>query len=111
MNTEKLMNPFTHNQNNAIQAGSKINNPGRIEFNSIQCLRFIAAVMVVFLHSTFYAQERLDPTVSKYAPGAHGVSLFFVISGFVMILSSQNLINDKNGWRKFTERMPSMKRR
>jgi peptidoglycan/LPS O-acetylase OafA/YrhL len=28
-------------------------------FDGIQALRFLAAIMVVFTHSTFYASERL----------------------------------------------------
>ncbi|MEO6357453.1 MAG: acyltransferase [Ferruginibacter sp.] len=101
MNTEKRTILLTHNSENTIHTGGTKKAGSRLEFNSIQCLRFVAALMVVLLHATFYAEERLDSTVSKYEPGAHGVPLFFVISGFVMILSSQNLIDDKNGWKKF----------
>lgn len=78
---------------------SKLNT--KFDFNSIQCLRFIAALMVVFLHSTFYTNERLDPSIGLYNSGANGVPLFFVISGFVMVLSSQNLISNNSGWKIF----------
>lgn len=71
------------------------------DFKSIQILRFIAALMVLLCHSTFYAKERLNPSISIYELGANGVSLFFVISGFVMMLSSERLNTMHNGWRIF----------
>jgi peptidoglycan/LPS O-acetylase OafA/YrhL len=67
----------------------------------IQALRFLAAFMVVCCHSTFYTKERLLSSVEIFALGANGVPLFFVISGLVIVLSSQKLTNDKDGWRKY----------
>lgn len=72
------------------------------QFLSIQALRFIAALAVVVLHSTFYTMERLHSGTSVYDVGANGVRLFFVISGFVMILSSQKLIDTSRGWSVFS---------
>ncbi|MEO3408158.1 acyltransferase [Mucilaginibacter sp. CAU 1740] len=72
-----------------------------LQFNSIQVFRFIAALMVIICHSSFYTSERLAKGSYIYGQGANGVELFFVISGFVMIISSQNLINLKNGWKTF----------
>lgn len=74
------------------------------KYELIQILRFIAALAVVLCHSAFYAQERLDPYSFRYGPGSNGVSLFFVISGFVMILASEKLLNTSDGWKNFATR-------
>lgn len=71
------------------------------EFYLIQAMRFLAALMVVWCHATFYTKERLLSSVEVFKFGANGVPLFFVISGFVIVLSSRKLINDKGGWRKY----------
>ena len=70
-------------------------------YHLIQALRFLAALMVVCCHATFYTRERLLSSVALFNLGANGVPLFFVISGFVMVISSAKLVNDKNGWRKY----------
>jgi peptidoglycan/LPS O-acetylase OafA/YrhL len=72
-------------------------------FLGIQALRIVAACLVVFTHSTFYAYERLDKHFFVWERGTRGVDVFFVISGFVMIYSSQKLLADPGGWRKFAE--------
>ncbi|MCH4880461.1 acyltransferase [Pseudomonas sp. TMW22090] len=77
---------------------------GSDKYDSIQVLRFIAALAVVICHSAFYAQERLDPASFRYGPGSNGVSLFFVISGFVMILASEKLQGTADGWKHFATR-------
>lgn len=71
------------------------------EFKTIQALRFIAAFAVVVLHSSFYTAERLDDSLGIYAIGANGVRLFFVISGFVMVVSSRALLDQSRGWSVF----------
>lgn len=53
---------------------SKLNT--KFDFNSIQWLRFIAAFLVVCLHSTFYTKERLDPSIELYNSGGNRVPLF-----------------------------------
>jgi peptidoglycan/LPS O-acetylase OafA/YrhL len=73
----------------------------KLNSNLIQALRFLAAFMVICCHSTLYTKERLVSSEEVFYLGANGVPLFFVISGFVMVLSSQKLINDKDGWRKY----------
>ncbi|WP_162996546.1 acyltransferase family protein [Mucilaginibacter celer] len=78
------------------QAGS---NP--LQFNSIQVFRFVAALMVIVCHSSFYTNERLAKGSYIYGQGANGVELFFVISGFVMIISSQGFVSVKGGWKTF----------
>jgi peptidoglycan/LPS O-acetylase OafA/YrhL len=71
------------------------------KYESIQVLRFICALMVMILHACFYTIERLDSNCFHYYQGFIGVKLFFAISGFVMIISSENLIENPNGWRIF----------
>jgi exopolysaccharide production protein ExoZ len=70
----------------------------------LQALRIIAAVLVLITHSGFYASERLDRSFKYWGTGAAGVDLFFVISGFVMVYSSVNLIGDRKGWLVFSQR-------
>jgi exopolysaccharide production protein ExoZ len=73
------------------------------KFLGIQALRMVAACLVVVTHSTFYAHERLDQTITVWERGTRGVDIFFVISGFVMIYSSQRLSLLSNGWKIFAE--------
>jgi len=71
------------------------------EVRTIQVLRFVAAFAVVCVHSTFYTHERLASDFAIYHEGARGVRLFFVISGMVMILSSERLTKERRGWMVF----------
>lgn len=66
-----------------------------IRFYEIDLLRFLAALAVVFFHYTFrgYAADQYSPIpflelvpVTKY--GYLGVELFFIISGYVVLLSA-----------------------
>lgn len=70
-------------------------------FAGVQGLRFVAALMVVILHSTFYAHERLDESVVVWYEGGTGVDIFFVISGFVMMVSTGSLVGRADGWKYF----------
>ena len=64
-------------------------------FLLVQVLRGVAALMVVWHHTTMMESERLgpgpNPVHGPWLPGAAGVDLFFVISGFVMVISSASL--------------------
>jgi exopolysaccharide production protein ExoZ len=71
------------------------------KFNCIQALRAFAACLVVLTHSTFYAHERLDKAFGVWQAGTRGVDIFFVISGFVMVYSSQKMLARVDGWRVF----------
>jgi len=72
-------------------------------YQTIQGLRFVAALGVVVGHSAFYARERLgSPAPTLDFLGAMGVGLFFAISGFIM-----TRIHDEDpdqDWRRFIRR-------
>ena len=53
---------------------------------NIQFLRFIAAAMVVFAHYPLAAVTICDANPSLLKLGGFGVDIFFVISGFIMLL-------------------------
>lgn len=74
------------------------------KFNTIQLLRFIAFFIVIVCHATYYTADRLVKGFYQYESGFNGVVLFFVISGFVMIVSSEKLAKREDGWRVFTMR-------
>jgi exopolysaccharide production protein ExoZ len=58
----------------------------------VQALRGIAALLVVFVHARYFLfgtpNEALAETL--FRPGAMGVDLFFMISGFIMVLTTRN---------------------
>jgi exopolysaccharide production protein ExoZ len=54
---------------------------------SVQYLRGIAAMMVVWHHS-FEVLPGVKDTLGPSSVGAHGVDLFFVISGFIMLVTT-----------------------
>lgn len=78
--------------------------PTNKNYDGVQALRFFAAFLVVLTHSTFYASERLLPGVGFWPGGATGVNIFFVISGFVMVVSTTELKGLANGWKIFVWR-------
>lgn len=67
----------------------------------VQVARFVAALMVVLTHTTFYAQERAGSTLGVWHFGENGVPIFFVISGLVMVLSTAKMPLDLGGARTF----------
>jgi exopolysaccharide production protein ExoZ len=78
-----------------------------LRFEGIQALRFVAALLVVVTHATFYVSERLIQGYPVWASGAAGVDVFFVISGFVMVVSSRGLIGRSDAARTFLLRRVS----
>lgn len=74
------------------------------KYAGLQVLRITAAVMVLVMHSMFFASERLKPGFHIWGPGATGVDIFFVLSGFVMVYSSKKLLNAPGGWKTFAQR-------
>ena len=73
-------------------------------YTGIQALRFVAAMLVVLAHSTAMVNERMHLDMFKWRAGWSGVDIFFVISGFVMAISSGTLITSANGWKIFITR-------
>lgn len=76
---------------------------------SIQALRFWAALMVVIHHSINDLTQKSGIEGGKdlrefFYFGASGVQVFFVISGFVMMVSSERLFQIPGAWRAFLYR-------
>jgi exopolysaccharide production protein ExoZ len=77
---------------------------GAPTLRSIQVLRAVAAIGVLTLHA---ATEKITHVGGEPGPfrnfllGAAGVDLFFVISGFVMVYSSQSLFGRADGPARF----------
>jgi peptidoglycan/LPS O-acetylase OafA/YrhL len=67
-----------------------------VRFRVLDGLRFVAAVSVVVFHFTARAHDdwgtsvdRAFPTLSQYAAyGTLGVEFFFIISGFVILMTA-----------------------
>jgi exopolysaccharide production protein ExoZ len=72
-------------------------------FLTIQALRAVAALLVVLLHSFETWGERVDPAAPglNWENGAAGVDIFFIISGFVMVISSRRLVDEAGAWLSF----------
>jgi exopolysaccharide production protein ExoZ len=58
--------------------------------NGLQCLRAVAAIMVVLTHVHGQLERAGGPTFSWAQLGVHGVDLFFVISGFIIWTTSRS---------------------
>lgn len=88
----------------AESAVGGIGEGGSPTLKSIQVLRAVAAIGVLTLHA---ATEKITHMGGEPGPfrnfllGAAGVDLFFVISGFVMVYSSQSLFGRHEGPRTF----------
>ena len=61
-------------------------------------------MLVVLAHSTAMVNERMHLDMFKWRAGWSGVDIFFVISGFVMAISSGGLMQRANGWKIFLTR-------
>jgi exopolysaccharide production protein ExoZ len=71
------------------------------QLRSVQCLRAVAALFVVGFHGTLLWHDNFLPSVKPWDNGNSGVDLFFVISGFIMMVSSRRLLGLTDGWRRF----------
>jgi len=76
---------------------------------SIQALRALAAVMVVFHHAQNDAGRTAAEAGAAFErffalPWAAGVDLFFVVSGFVMVFSSEKMFAASGGAAQFMSR-------
>ncbi|MCE9649116.1 MAG: acyltransferase [Parvibaculum sp.] len=78
--------------------------PGR-NITTIQLLRGIAAVVVLFGHAQTEAQQMSHELLRRlpFAWGI-GVDIFFVISGFIMVYSSRNLFGQPGAALEFMKR-------
>lgn len=76
---------------------------GNHAFTGVQTLRFVAAMLVVLTHATGMVSQRILHMEGDHfwVPGMAGVDLFFVISGFVMAVSSRSLIGRPSAWKTF----------
>jgi hypothetical protein len=74
-------------------------------FLTIQALRAVAALLVVLLHAFETWGQRVDPAAPgvSWGNGAAGVDVFFVISGFVMVISSRRLVDRSGAWLIFLQ--------
>jgi exopolysaccharide production protein ExoZ len=75
---------------------------------SVQWLRGIAAVMVVIHHLNFHAewlreQVGVAPSWFAHIPWSFGIHIFFVISGFIMILTTKSF-GEPGAWKAFLVR-------
>jgi exopolysaccharide production protein ExoZ len=77
--------------------------PRPASFLTIQALRAVAALLVVLFHAFETWGERIDPDAPgvNWGNGAAGVDIFFIISGFVMVISSRRLVNRPGAWLIF----------
>lgn len=68
----------------------------------VQALRGITALMVVMVHARLYLRGETGEFVAKtfFYPGAMGVDLFFMLSGFLMVLTT----TDSDGSWRYTYR-------
>lgn len=80
-----------------------------MKFQSIQALRGLAALLVVFYHAQALQFQAglavggtgLSATTGAFANGYAGVDLFFVISGFVMVWVTRNSPGGPSGTAEF----------
>ncbi|WP_085317140.1 acyltransferase family protein [Derxia lacustris] len=73
----------------------------------IQALRFVAAMLVVAMHGTQMAVERLGVPGGRHdywVYGSFGVHIFFVISGVVMALSTHDWKPEPGVFKRFMQR-------
>lgn len=79
---------------------------GKAEFQSVQALRAVGVILVVIFHSLGMWTERVihNPAHPYWQNGSAGVDLFFVISGFVMVVATRSLTTQPDGWWIFVKR-------
>jgi exopolysaccharide production protein ExoZ len=74
-------------------------------FLTIQALRGVAALLVGLVHVFEMWGLRVNPGAPglSWGNGAAGVDIFFIISGFVMVVSSRRLAQLPRGWLTFLQ--------
>jgi exopolysaccharide production protein ExoZ len=78
---------------------------GSSNFLTIQALRAAAALLVVFYHAFDMWSVRINPAAPgvSWVNGAAGVDIFFIISGFVMVVSSRRIASQPRAWWTFVQ--------
>jgi exopolysaccharide production protein ExoZ len=80
----------------------------RRKLHALQVLRALAALMVVADHTIYYLATKQEVAGSlknlAWFLGIFGVDIFFVISGFIMIYTAQDLFGTRLGFAKFAYR-------
>src|SRR5262245_61954213 len=76
---------------------------------SVQALRALAALLVLVGHTVSNINRAAAATGAPtpaivHLPGGFGVDLFFAISGFIMVVSSEQLFGLPGAGRTFLER-------
>lgn len=74
-------------------------------YYGVQSLRGLGALLVVVFHVVVMARDQLDPAAWMFTAGAAGVDLFFVISGFIMVVAT------RDSWGKQGTAAPFLLRR
>lgn len=73
--------------------------------DAIQILRAVAALMVAYGHALAVTTKIAKPDNITFSwpslPIGHGVDIFFVISGFIMVYVSEKLFTKHGGWQDF----------
>ncbi|HMH22022.1 MAG TPA: acyltransferase [Puia sp.] len=86
------------------QLPGQIKTGGQKKIDSIQVLRGLAAFSVVFYHLTLVEKKYAGKDIylpEALAAGRSGVDLFFVISGFIMVLITRKKWGEKNNSLNF----------
>ncbi|WP_312242943.1 acyltransferase [Pantoea sp.] len=66
--------------------------PANPKYQSVQCLRALAALSVMFFHYRYLINNQFPATGDAlFGWGAYGVDLFFILSGFVICLSAERM--------------------
>jgi exopolysaccharide production protein ExoZ len=76
---------------------------------SLQSLRFVAALMVVYIHAVMVAGVASESgfiPLSLAIAGRAGVDIFFVLSGFIITKTAQGLGAEEFAWRRFRRIIP-----
>jgi hypothetical protein len=58
-------------------------------------------MFIVGFNTTILWHDKFAPNIVPWANGNAGVDLFFVISSFIMVVSSRRLIGQPGAWRRF----------
>ena len=96
-----------------VQSSKGLVEDSQRNYRGVQALRAVAASLVVLQHaiSRWAGMSVRSPLGNVWGNGSAGVDIFFVISGFVMVMSLPGLAGKKNKagvflWRRLTRIVP-----